>query len=211
MRARDARSASSRSSRSTRPERAARSRASATPDARARALCAQLGGGLTFPSESLCGSGSRYVDDFEQLAQIGEGSFGTVFKCRKRVDGCLYAVKVTRKQMRSEAQRQGMLREVFALSSFSQSARKESTHIVRYFNAWWDDGRLYIQTELCLHSLSDVIERARGPLPSELCTTVLEQCLRGLSLIHSNSMCHLDIKVRAAKRGHIASRRAAPS
>jgi serine/threonine protein kinase len=31
---------------------------------------------------------------FEQLAQIGEGSFGTVFKCRKRVDGCVYAVKV---------------------------------------------------------------------------------------------------------------------
>jgi len=149
---------------------------------------------LTFPGESLSGSGSRYVDDFEQLAQIGEGSFGTVFKCRKRVDGCVYAVKVTRKQMRSEVQRQEMLREVFALSAVSQSARRESTHIVRYFNAWWEEGRLYIQTELCSHSLEDVVERAAGPLPSDTCVLVLEHMLLGLSLIHNAGMCHLDVK-----------------
>jgi len=155
---------------------------------------------LTFPGESLSGSGSRYVDDFEQLAQIGEGSFGTVFKCRKRVDGCVYAVKVTRKQMRSEVQRQEMLREVFALSAVSQSARRESTHIVRYFNAWWEEGRLYIQTELCSHSLEDVVERAAGPLPSDTCVLVLEHMLLGLSLIHNAGMCHLDVKVRSRRR-----------
>jgi serine/threonine protein kinase len=150
------------------------------------------------PSPRACGSGSgsRYVDDFDQLEQIGEGSFGTVFKARKRVDGCLYAVKVTRRQMRSEAQRQEMLREVFALAAVSQSAlRRECTHIVRYFNAWWEDGRLFIQTELCDHSLADVIERAGGqPLPNGVCVAVLEQMSLGLSLIHAQDMCHLDVK-----------------
>lgn len=99
--------------------------------------------------------------------------------------------------MRSEVQRQEMLREVFALSAVSQSARKGSTHIVRYFNAWWEDGRLYIQTELCSNSLADVMDNEKGPLPPDLCITVLEECLLGLSLIHSHGMCHLDVKVRA--------------
>lgn len=152
---------------------------------------------LTFPSESLNGSGSRYVDDFEQIAQIGEGSFGTVFKCRKRVDSCHYAVKVTRKQVRSDVQRQDMLREVLALSAVSQSAHKGSSHILRYYNAWWEEGRLFIQTELCASSLADVMERTDGPMRPEVCTTVLEECLLGLSAIHSHDLCHLDIKVRA--------------
>ena len=38
-------------------------------------------------------SNSRFLTDFEQLGKLGEGEFGQVFKCRHRIDGCLYAVK----------------------------------------------------------------------------------------------------------------------
>lgn len=189
--------------------RLGRSRLSALlcpPDGR----LSQASTALTFPSESLNGSGSRYVDDFEQIAQIGEGSFGTVFKCRKRVDSCHYAVKVTRKQVRSDVQRQDMLREVLALSAVSQSAHKGSSHILRYYNAWWEEGRLFIQTELCASSLADVMERTDGPLRPEVCTTVLEECLLGLSAIHSHDLCHLDIKVRARPAPSAAPCRGGP-
>ncbi|GJD11504.1 Wee1-like protein kinase [Galdieria sulphuraria] len=36
---------------------------------------------------------SSYKDDFEEIEEIGSGTFGKVFKCRQRLDGWLYAVK----------------------------------------------------------------------------------------------------------------------
>jgi hypothetical protein len=40
---------------------------------------------------------SRFENDFEVLAILGKGNFGTVKKCRNRLDDSLYAVKITEK------------------------------------------------------------------------------------------------------------------
>ncbi|CAO2827802.1 unnamed protein product [Amaranthus hypochondriacus] len=37
---------------------------------------------------------SRYKDEFEELAMLGEGVFGKVFRCRNRLDEKEYAIKV---------------------------------------------------------------------------------------------------------------------
>lgn len=55
---------------------------------------------------------SRYLEDFVELGVLGSGSFGTVFKARKKIDGCCYAVKRIRL-----AHGQAQLREVFALAA----------------------------------------------------------------------------------------------
>lgn len=36
---------------------------------------------------------SRYHHEFLELEQIGQGEFGGVYKCRHRLDGCIYAIK----------------------------------------------------------------------------------------------------------------------
>jgi hypothetical protein len=36
---------------------------------------------------------SRYHQDYQELGTIGSGSFGIVTKCRRRLDGCDYAIK----------------------------------------------------------------------------------------------------------------------
>lgn len=36
---------------------------------------------------------SRYEKEFMEVEEIGVGEFGTVYKCIKRLDGCVYAIK----------------------------------------------------------------------------------------------------------------------
>lgn len=36
---------------------------------------------------------SRYNHEFLELSLIGQGEFGSVYKCRHRLDGCVYAIK----------------------------------------------------------------------------------------------------------------------
>jgi hypothetical protein len=59
-------------------------------------------------------------------------------------------VKEINNEFRSERERERLLREIYALST-----QGDNVHVVRYFNAWEQDDKLYIQTELCTGSLDD--------------------------------------------------------
>ena len=82
---------------------------------------------------------------------LGEGTFSTVFKARRRLDGCLYAVKRLKTQIQSERGGEEALKEVCALA-----ALQGCPHIVRYFGCWLEDLHLWIQTELCLPYTLDI-------------------------------------------------------
>jgi serine/threonine protein kinase len=99
---------------------------------------------------------SRFDYEFQAQGVLGSGGFGTVYKCRKRLDGCLYAVKVTNQRFRGELDKEHVLKEVYALAALCNS--DDNPHIVRYFSAWVEDARLYIQTELCDMSLADLLK-----------------------------------------------------
>lgn len=42
---------------------------------------------------------SRYEKEFLEVEKIGVGDFGTVYKCIKRLDGCVYAIKRSTKPL----------------------------------------------------------------------------------------------------------------
>jgi serine/threonine protein kinase len=78
---------------------------------------------------------SRYASEFEELAALGKGGFGTVFKCRNVLDGRDYAVKkvtivgeTTEESFQQRLQR--VLREVKILAVL------DHPNIVRYYTAW---------------------------------------------------------------------------
>lgn len=137
---------------------------------------------------------SRFENDFQTLSVLGNGSFGTVLKCISRLDGCLYAIKRTRRSIRGSLEKYKFLKEVHALSALCNQPEKGTFHIVRYHQAWMEDGHLYIQTELCdqgnllqyLTSKGEIIEGERWK--------ILREILLALELVHHSQMVHLDIK-----------------
>lgn len=78
-------------------------------------------------------SSSRYKVDYEEIEVLGSGGFGRVMKCKHKLDGRFYAVKIIPiKQRGSELEK--VLREVTTLS------RMQGPYILRYYSAWFESG-----------------------------------------------------------------------
>jgi serine/threonine protein kinase len=136
---------------------------------------------------------SRFQADFEVLSVIGSGSFGEVYRARSRVDGMEYAVKCTRRRFKGQADRARYLQEVKALAKVCNSDSEEVLHIVRYHQAWIEDERLYMQTELCETSLDKRLAGGFRMSYADL-FDFLRQLLLALDVLHRNGLVHLDIK-----------------
>ena len=55
---------------------------------------------------------SRFHSDFDIIGELGNGSFGNVFKVLSRLDGCMYAIKVAHRPAKGNADKDRMLKEV---------------------------------------------------------------------------------------------------
>ena len=132
--------------------------------------------------------------EFLELGRLSSGQFGHVVKARHRLDGIVYAVKITKKQLRPNSREERVaMNEVFA-----HAAMMKHRHVVRYFNSWVENGHLHIQNEFCEGgSLDQQIDecRARGARFAEAeLKKLLVQVGRGLQYLHGKRLVHLDIK-----------------
>ncbi|KAK9756997.1 hypothetical protein RND81_01G134000 [Saponaria officinalis] len=131
---------------------------------------------------------SRYRTDFQEIEQIGNGNFSRVFKVLKRIDGCMYAVKHSIKQLNQDTERRKALMEVQALAALGFHE-----NVVAYHTSWLENEKLYIQMELCDYSLS--FHNSSGSLSEEEVLKALYQIARALKFIHEQGIAHLDLKL----------------
>ncbi|KAI4543422.1 hypothetical protein MG293_006216 [Ovis ammon polii] len=94
---------------------------------------------------------SRYEKEFLEVEKIGVGDFGTVYKCIKRLDGCVYAIKRSTKPLGGLSDETLAMHEVYA-----HAVLGHHPHVVRYYSAWAEDDYMIIQNEYCNGDLGHV-------------------------------------------------------
>lgn len=136
---------------------------------------------------------SRYYNDFIQMAEIGSGEFGSVFKCLNRLDGCVYAIKKTRRPLKGSVTEKRALNEVYAHAVLGKHSR-----VVRYYSAWAEDNHMFIQNEFCeggsLATLLNDMKSRNETFTEVQLKKILRDIALGLKYIHSQNLVHMDIK-----------------
>ncbi|PYD07317.1 hypothetical protein DND47_31080, partial [Pseudomonas syringae pv. syringae] len=107
---------------------------------------------------------------------------------RHRMDGGIYAVKMSRKPLLGNGYQHDAIREVQILVALGGHP-----NITQYFNSWLENETIYIQLEYCSGgSLSSFM---KGTIPSiDELFRIMGSITKALYFIHSKGIVHMDVK-----------------
>lgn len=128
---------------------------------------------------------SIFYENYEIQDNLGSGHFGTVYKCKNKFDGLIYAIKVINTGAKTA------INEAQALASLN--VMYESTHIVRYFSSWKEDQKVYIVMEMCSKNLEQW-NQVNPKIDEKMIRRVIKHLCKALSKLHKDKVVHLDIK-----------------
>lgn len=119
---------------------------------------------------------------------LGCGSFGKVYKVKSKEDGKYYAVKRSREKFKGNADRIRRLEEVA-----KHEELPPHPNCVRFYRAWEEKQRLYIQIELCQMSLSSYAD-THHEIPENIIWLYLVDLIQAIKHLHDRNLLHMDIK-----------------
>eukprot|EP00754_Rhynchopus_humris_P046625 Rhum_TRINITY_DN6178_c1_g1::Rhum_TRINITY_DN6178_c1_g1_i1::g.19296::m.19296/K08824/CDKL; cyclin-dependent kinase-like len=129
------------------------------------------------------------MNKYEVLGTVGEGVYGTVFRCRNRQTGEVVAVKKFKESEDVDSVRKTSLREVKMLRTL-----RDHAGIVTLLEAFRRKGRLYLVFEYVGRNLLEELEQHPRGLAPELVRRYTYMLSRALHSCHSERIIHRDIK-----------------
>ncbi|XP_072105508.1 cyclin-dependent kinase 4 isoform X5 [Mobula birostris] len=149
------------------------------------------------------------VTQYEPVAEIGGGAYGTVYKARDLRSGKFVALKNVRVHRDEEGLPASTVREVALLKRLEQF---DHPNIVRLFDVCATmradrETKVTLVFEHVDQDLKTYLEKAPAPgLPPETIKDLMKQLLNGLAFLHSHNVVHRDLKpenILVTSRGQV--------
>lgn len=128
------------------------------------------------------------MESYEKLGPIGEGTYGTVIKCRHKDTGQIVAIKKFKESEEDMQIRKTALREVRMLKQLRHS------NIVNLIDAFKRKGKLYLVFEHLDHTILEDLDKSPNGLPYDQVRKYMFQLLKAMDYLHDHNVIHRDIK-----------------
>ncbi|XP_076653986.1 cyclin-dependent kinase 12 isoform X2 [Halictus rubicundus] len=142
--------------------------------------------------------GERCVDVFEVIAQIGEGTYGQVYKAQDKRASVLVALKKVRLENEKEGFPITAVREIKILRQLNHknivNLREIVTDKQDALDFRKDKGSFYLVFEYMDHDLMGLLESGMVDFNEMNNASIMKQLLDGLNYCHSKNFLHRDIK-----------------
>ncbi|EAR89526.2 Serine/Threonine kinase domain protein (macronuclear) [Tetrahymena thermophila SB210] len=130
------------------------------------------------------------IEEYDNLVKLGQGSYGVVYKGRKKSDGKTYVIKEINMKFMDQKQKQDAVNEGNLLKHL------ESPYVVKYYDMFIEQNDLYIVMEFCENGdLLQYIKKQKNQFINEnKIWLFFLQMLLGLHSIHQQKVLHRDFK-----------------
>ena len=132
------------------------------------------------------------IKDYEKVNKLGEGSYGEIFKVKKKSDNKYYVLKQISLFKLEEKKKQEIKKEAELLSKI------KSKYVVKYEESFEYDDKLNIIMEYCesgdLSHYLETKKRAKVKLEEKEIWKIFIKILLGLADIHKMKILHRDLK-----------------
>ena len=142
--------------------------------------------------------GVRCVDTFEMVAQIGEGTYGQVYKAKDKATQEMVALKKVRLENEKEGFPITAVREIKILRQLNHRNIVNLKEIVTdkqdALDFRKDKGSFYLVFEYMDHDLMGLLESGLVDFNEQNNASIMKQLLDGLNYCHKKNFLHRDIK-----------------
>jgi serine/threonine protein kinase len=138
------------------------------------------------PSPQCSQPGSR--ERFTKQEKIGEGTYGTVFKCEDNTTGQMVALKRIRLEPEDEGVPSTAVREISLLRELNH------VNIVKLLDVVHQDRKLFLVFEFCDQDLKKMMDSRATPLVGRKLKCLTYQLIDALHACHSKRIVHRDLK-----------------
>ncbi|XP_071961963.1 cyclin-dependent kinase-like 1 [Antedon mediterranea] len=128
------------------------------------------------------------MDKYDKLGKIGEGSYGVVFKCKRKDTRQIVAIKKFVESEDDPLIKKIALREVRMLKQLKHE------NLVNLLEVFKRKRKLHLVFEYCEHTVLNELEAHPNGVPEESYMKIIYQTLKAVNFCHTHNCIHRDVK-----------------